>query len=259
MKKYQKSSVTLVGAGPGHAELISLKGLKAIKEANVILYDSLASEEILEYAHEDTLLIYVGKSLGKYIYTQDQINELIVKYANAYGHVVRLKGGDPFVFGRGYEELEYVRRHGIECTIISGISSSVAVPASIGIPVTSRGYADSFWVLTGTTRDGQLSQDIHLATQSNATIIILMGMSRLADICQLFEQAGKGKLPAAVIQHGTRQNCQYTIASVDTLYDKAQANKLCNPAVIILGEVVSLHSEFEQIKEQAKALQLQSI
>jgi uroporphyrin-III C-methyltransferase len=249
MQKTITPKLTLVGAGPGNAELISLKGLRAIKTANVILYDALASEEILEYASADTLLIYVGKSLGHYKYTQAQINELIVKYAYTYGHVLRLKGGDPFVFGRGFEELSYARQYGIDTEVVSGISSCISVPASIGIPVTHRGLAESFWVITGTTKTGELSADIKLAAKSNATIVILMGMSKLQQICEIFTEAGKAHTPVAVIQNGSRSNSRYAIANISNITDAVTENKLTNPAVIVIGEVVSLQQRFSAIME----------
>jgi uroporphyrin-III C-methyltransferase len=236
--------LTLIGAGPGDIELITLKGIRSIKSADVILYDALANQELLEYARPEALRIYVGKRLGKYVYTQDEINHKIVQLALEYGHVVRLKGGDPFVFGRGFEEIEYARNFNIECNIISGVTSAIAAPASVGIPVTTRGYAESFWVITGTTKSGQLSNDIELAAQSSATIVILMGMSKLAQICEIFERNHKSQMPMAIVQNGTRDNVKYVIGTVASITDQANTQRIENPAVIVIGEVVSLHPEF---------------
>lgn len=236
--------ITLIGAGPGDVELITLKGIKAIKTADVILYDALANEELLEYAKPNTQLVYVGKRLGKYVYTQEEINYKVVQFALQYGHVVRLKGGDPFVFGRGFEEIEYARAFNIECEVVSGVTSAIAAPASIGIPVTTRGYAESFWVITGTTKTGSLSKDIELAAQSSATIIILMGMSKLAHICNLFNKHGKATTPVAIVQNGTKENARYVLGTVEDIAYKSKVEELSNPAVIVIGEVVSLHPEF---------------
>ncbi len=236
--------ITLIGAGPGDVELITLKGIKAIKTADVILYDALANEELLEYAKPTTQLVYVGKRLGKYVYTQEEINYKVVQLALQYGHVVRLKGGDPFVFGRGFEEIEYARAFNIHCEVISGVTSAIAAPASVGIPVTTRGYAESFWVITGTTKTGSLSKDIELAAQSSATVVILMGMSKLSQVCDLFSQHGKANTPVAIVQNGTKENARYVLGTIDDIQYKSKVEELSNPAVIVIGEVVSLHPEF---------------
>ncbi len=144
--------LTLVGAGPGNGELITLKGIKSLKTADVVLYDELVSTEILDFAPEAALKIYVGKKVGEASFSQDEINGLIVRLARKRGHVVRLKGGDSFVFGRGHEEMEYARDHDITCEVVPGVSSCIAVPASLEIPVTRRGVSESFWVITGTTQ-----------------------------------------------------------------------------------------------------------
>ncbi len=239
--------LTLIGAGPGDIELITLKGIRAIKTADVILYDALANEELLEYARPDALRIYVGKRLGKYVYTQEEINYKIVTLALEYGHVVRLKGGDPFVFGRGFEEIEYAKAFNVECEIVSGVTSAIAAPASVGIPVTSRGFSESFWVITGTTKKGELSRDISLAAQSSATIVILMGMSKLSEICEIFVENGKAEMPMAIIQNGTRRNVKSVVGTVSTIVEKTITEKISNPAVIVIGEVVSLSEKFADV------------
>src|SRR5688572_2474172 len=170
-------TLTLVGAGPGDPELISLKGLKALQKANVILYDALVSKELLTVAQPGCKLVYVGKRKGKKEFPQEEINKLLVFYATRFENVVRLKGGDPNVFGRGHEELEFVSKHNIHVEIIPGISSAIAAPTAAGIPLTKRGLNESFWVITGTLSSGQMSNDIQLASQSSATVIILMGVT----------------------------------------------------------------------------------
>lgn len=236
--------LTLVGAGPGDAELITLKGIKAIQSANVVMYDALANDILLDYAPKDALLLYVGKRKGDHYLKQTEINDLIVNYALKYGHVVRLKGGDPFVFGRGFEEIEFAEQHGIETEVIPGVSSSIGVAARQGIPITHRDIARSFWVVTGHTQNDELPEDIHLAAQSSATVVILMGMGKLHEIVEIFSFYGKSKTPMAIIQNGTTPEEKYVIGQVNSIEEKVVERKIKNPAVIIIGEVVSLHKEY---------------
>ena len=230
--------LTVVGAGPGDPELITLKAIRAIKEANVIMYDALINECLLEYASPETEFIFVGKRKGCYAYQQDQINELIVARAKSHGHVVRLKGGDPFIFGRGAEELDYAKQYGIETFMVPGISSALAVPAYQGIPLTKRGSSESFWVITGTTKSHRLSNDIKLAAKSTATVVILMGMGKLQEIVDVFSKAGKQELPVAIIQNGTTKSEKCGIGTVQTICKVAEEKKLSSPAIIVLGNVV---------------------
>lgn len=229
--------LTVVGAGPGDVELITLKAVKALQNANVVLYDALVNPELLEYAPAAEH-IFVGKRKGCYAYQQEQINELIVSRAKSHGHVVRLKGGDPFVFGRGAEEMEYAAGHGVGVSMVPGISSSVAVPAAQHIPVTKRGATESFWVITGTTKKHELSQDVHLAAKSNATVIILMGMSKLPKIVELFKKEGKSETPIAIVQNGTRTDEKVGIGTISTIEVEVERQQLSNPAIIVIGEVV---------------------
>jgi uroporphyrin-III C-methyltransferase len=233
------SKLTVVGAGPGAIDLITLKAIKVLKTADVVLYDALVNDELLEYVNPKAELIFVGKRRGCYTHQQEQINELIVVRAKSHGHVVRLKGGDPFIFGRGAEEMEYAASFGIETAMVPGISSSLAVPASQNIPLTKRGSAESFWVITGTTKEHQISTDIALASKSNATVVILMGMGKLAEIVKLFQQEHKNNLPVAIIQNGTTSKEKVGIGTVDTILDIVKENDLSNPAIIVLGEVVN--------------------
>jgi uroporphyrin-III C-methyltransferase len=230
--------LTVVGAGPGDEDLITLKAIKAIKSANVILYDALINEALLNYATDDTELIFVGKRKGCYAFQQEQINELIVAKAKEKGHVVRLKGGDPFVFGRGAEEIDYVRQFGLETFVVPGISSAIAVPAYQGIPLTKRGASESFWVITGTTKQHQLSNDVALAAKSTATVVILMGMGKLAEIVQTFSKENKQDTAIAIIQNGTRDNENVGIGTINTIEKIVSEKKLANPAIIIIGDVV---------------------
>ncbi len=236
--------LTLVGAGPGDIDLITVKGVQAIANARVILYDALVNPELLKYAPKNALKIYVGKRKNKHTYTQDQINSLIVDVAFSYGNVVRLKGGDSFVFGRGYEELAYAELFNIETAVIPGLSSSISVPALQGIPVTNRGTSESFWVITATTSKGQLSNDIKLAAQSTATVVILMGLNKLKEIVEVFQTQGKQDVAVAIIQNGSLPTEKIALGTIDTIVDIAIHEKLEAPAIIVIGEVVKLHASF---------------
>lgn len=242
-----QAKLTLVGAGPGDAELITLKGIRALQKADVVLYDALANHSLLEYAPEGAIMVNVGKRKGQHSYAQFEINQMIVEYALKFGHVVRLKGGDPFVFGRGYEELEYARAFGIETEVIPGVSSSVGVAGVNQIPITHRDIARSFWVVTGHTSDGLLPHDLRLAAQSSATVVILMGMSKLAEIVEIFSENGKKETPIAIIQNGTTARQKSLFGQVQSIEAQVEASGISNPAVIIIGEVVSLHPDYIKV------------
>lgn len=244
-----RGRLTVVGAGPGDMELITLKAIKTLENADVVLYDALVNEELLDYA-KNAELIFVGKRKGCYAYQQEQINELIVSRTKSAGHVVRLKGGDPFVFGRGSEEMEYAASHGLEVAMVPGISSSLSVPAYQNIPVTKRGSSESFWVITGTTKEHKLSADVALAAKSSATVVILMGMSKLPQIVELFKGEGKADMPIAIIQNGTRDNEKVGVATIATIVDVVEKEKLSNPAIIIIGEVVKHREALVEAKNK---------
>ena len=245
-----KPKVTLVGAGPGDPDLFTLKGAKALAEANVVLYDALANDEILAHVPKNAIKIFVGKKIGNHAYTQDQINQLIVDNALTYGNVVRLKGGDPFIFGRGSEEIEFIESFGIETVVVPGISSVVAVPASQGISITKRGVSESFWAITGTTSDRKLSSDIALAAQSSATVVILMGMHKLPQIIDLFQKEAKGDLPVAIIQNGTTSDEKVGVGTVNSILEIVKEKKLSSPAIIVLGEVVRESNKLKGFYEE---------
>ncbi len=233
--------LSLVGAGPGDPDLITLKAIKTIQQADVILYDALANHALLDYASPEAITRFVGKRYGCHALSQSEINHLIIAYAFSHGRVVRLKGGDPFVFGRAQEEIETARQHGIDIEIIPGISSAIAVPAMQMIPLTCRGINESFWVTTGTTQSGDISADIQLAAQSSATVIILMAMSKLEQIMDIFSAYGKKETPVAIIQDGTTDKEKIIIGAVKDISFRSQHAGITNPAIIIVGEVVSLH------------------
>lgn len=237
------TKLILIGAGPGDPELVTLKAIRKLKQADVVLFDALANEELLSYCKEDCIKQFVGKRYGCHALSQSEINNLILEYSSKYQCVVRLKGGDPFIFGRAWEEITMAQSAGIDVEVVPGISSALAVPASQMIPVTARGTNESFWVVTGTTQSGDISGDIKLAAQSTATVVILMAMSKLEKITELFTACGKAETPAAIIQNGTLPTEKIITGKVKDIYFRAQYAGLENPAIIIIGNVVTLRGE----------------
>jgi len=230
--------LTVVGAGIGDPDLITVKAIKALQTADVVLYDALVNESLLDYAPAIATRIYVGKRRGAKAYTQDEINERIVAYAKCCGHVVRLKGGDPFVFGRGLEEMQFAQERDIDTAYIPGISSSIAGAGSAGIAVTLRGASRSFWTLTATTDTGELNPEIFTAAQTDATVVILMGLSKIGEIAAAFRAVGKSDLPVAVIQNASLVEQHEVFGTVSDIAEQVEKFSIGSPAVIIVGEVV---------------------
>jgi len=232
----------VLGAGPGDPDLITMKGYKVLQEANVILYDNLANKELLAIARDDCEKIYVGKQpYGSYT-PQETIHEMIKHYAFTKDKVVRLKGGDPFIFGRGFEEIMYARANGIKTHFIPGITSMQASGFE-DIPLTHRLMSEGVWMITGTKKDGSLSADLRLAMQSNATVVIYMGMKQITTIAETYIQEQKGSTPAAIIQNASLPHQKSAIGLVKDLPNMALENQLTYPAIIIIGDVVSLHGQ----------------
>lgn len=239
-----KPKVSIVGAGPGDKDLITVKGLKALQTAQVVLYDALINMDLLNEAPESSLKIFVGKRAGKPCIKQDSINELIVEMAHEYGHVVRLKGGDPFIFGRGHEEMTFAKACNIDVNIVPGISSAISLPLLQQVPVTRRNVSESFWVLTGSTKDHKLSNDIRLAAMTSATLVILMGIRKLPIIQQILLDEGKENLPMMVIQSGSTVDEKVVVGNVIDIVDLVQQAQIGTPGIIVIGEVVALHPQF---------------
>jgi uroporphyrin-III C-methyltransferase len=239
------SKVYLTGAGPGDIELLTIKALRVIQSADVIIYDKLANPEMLKEAKSGTLFIYVGKADKHHIMPQEQINETIYRCALEYENVVRLKGGDPFVFGRGGEEALYLQERGVAFEIIPGISSAISVPAYAGIPVTHRGVAVSFRVITAhETPDKKTPQLLWEEIKSDETLVFLMGMHNLEKITQNLLKVGKPKnYPIAVISKGTTPQQQVVVGTLQNISKKAK--DLPTPATIVVGKVVHLRKKLE--------------
>jgi uroporphyrin-III C-methyltransferase len=236
--------LSIVGAGPGDPDLITLKAIKVLQTADVLLYDALIADSLLEYVPSHCLKIYVGKRSGKHSYIQSTINKMIVDFAFGYGHVVRLKGGDPFVFGRGFEEVEAAANHQIPCQVVPGVSSAMAVPAMQGIPLTHRGLSNSFQVITATDKNGDINPELALAAQSNGTLVVLMGYQKLGEIVSTFKSIHRFELPVAVIENGTTAKEKIITGRVYDIEDKLTTHQLTGPVLLIFGEVVSLHEQF---------------
>ncbi|MEO9512098.1 MAG: uroporphyrinogen-III C-methyltransferase [Flavobacteriaceae bacterium] len=236
--------VTLVGAGPGSKDLITIRGIRALQKANVVIYDALIDLDLLKEIPSHIPKIYVGKRCGNHGATQETINELLVTNAFIYGHVVRLKGGDPFVFGRASEEIEHLESFGIPVSVVPGVTSAIAVPESQGIPLTKRGVSSSFWIVTATKKTGDLSEDLKYASQSSATIVILMGVRKIKEIAIEVKGYRGGLTPIALIQNGTMPNETCCIATLNTIETILASADVSMPGIIVIGNVVAEHPAF---------------
>ncbi|MCX6050032.1 MAG: uroporphyrinogen-III C-methyltransferase [Chloroflexi bacterium] len=233
----------LVGAGPGRADLITVRGLRLLQRADVILYDRLVATELLLEARAEAKLIYVGKGPGHHTASQEEINQQLVAYVRAGHQVVRLKGGDPFVFGRGGEEALALQAAGLPFEIVPGISAALAVPAYAGIPVTHRGIATSFAVVTGHECTSS-SQTDWAALARMPTLIVMMGVEHIEQIAERLIQAGRAAdTPSAAISWGCTDQQQVVSATLKTIAFAIEATELVSPAVIVIGDVAALHEE----------------
>ena len=242
--------VYLVGAGPGDAELITVKGLKCLQKADVILYDRLVSPLLLDEAKKSAKRIFCGKSPNCHVLKQEAITQLLIRYAQAGKTVVRLKGGDPFVFGRGAEEAEALVDKNIPFEIVPGITSSIAASAYAGIPVTHREYSSSVTLVTGHRKE---DYDLKKLATTGDTLAIYMGMSQLKEICQALIAEGKSnKTPVALIHWGTTVDQKTIVGTLGTIHQLAKEANIKNPTMIIIGEVVRLREKlqwFEQLSD----------
>lgn len=245
------AKVYLIGAGPGDPDLITIKGLECIKRADTIIYDYLASEALLAHARPETKLIYVGKKgFSKHI-TQDQINSIIIEEATGEAAacpfdermIVRLKGGDPFVFGRGGEEAQALRKHGIEVEVVPGVTSGIAAPASAGIPVTHRGVSTSVAFITGNEDPTKAESDIDWEGIAHGaqTLCFYMGIKNLPFICEKLITAGRSpRTPVALIRWGTTPKQEELFGNLEDIAQKAEEAGFQAPAIIVVGDVVGL-------------------
>lgn len=245
--KHNKGCVYLVGAGPGDAGLITLRGYKLLLRAECVVYDRLVSEELLKEVPDTCECIYVGKENHHHTLSQEEINALLVEKAGQYGTVVRLKGGDPYVFGRGGEEALYLLEHGISFEVVPGVTSAVAAAAYAGIPVTHRGIATGFHVVTAHDRRDELAElDFDALARGNETCVFLMGLSKLEEIAERLMAAGmKPSRSAAVISHGTMPEQQCVTGCLENIAKKVREEEMISPAVIVVGDVVELREKLQ--------------
>lgn len=243
-----KGIVYLVGAGPGDTELLTLKGEKRLRNCEVLVYDRLANEDFLELIPSGCEKIYVGKVVGNHSWKQEDINEIIVKKALEGKRVVRLKGGDPFVFGRGGEEIISLKMAGIPYEVVPGITSAIAAATYAGIPVTHRGISRSFHVITGHTMEGEESvPDFKTLAQIEGTLIFLMGMGNLDTITKSLMDHGKNvSTPVALVSNGTTKEQKVVKGTLSTIVSIAEEEQVKAPAVIIIGDVVNLEMKNEK-------------
>jgi len=252
-----RGKVFIVGAGPGDPKLITLRGRECLERADVVVYDRLVSPRLLRYVKNDAKLVYVGKSPGNHTLAQDEINQLLVDEALDGKIVTRLKGGDPFVFGRGGEEAATLVQHGIEFEVVPGITSAIAVPAYAGIPVTHRGLSQSFAVITGhgegTQKDSKKETQINWSTLSESigTLVFLMGVGQLPEIVRQLTTNGRTpQTPIALIRWGTRREQQTITGTLEDIVEQVLAADFQPPAVTIVGEVVRLRDQLAWIEKK---------
>jgi uroporphyrin-III C-methyltransferase/precorrin-2 dehydrogenase/sirohydrochlorin ferrochelatase len=232
--------VHLLGGGPGDPELITVRARRLLAEADVVVADRLGPRSLLGELGEDVLVIDVGKLPGNHPVPQDEINALLVEHALAGRRVVRLKGGDPYVLGRGGEEAEFCRQHGVEVEVVPGVTSAISVPSAAGIPVTHRGIADGFSVVTGHEEIAALPGG------RNHTVVLLMGVNALAASAAVLATGARGAdCPVAIIEDGYGPNQRVTIGTLATIAEQAQSRGVRSPAVVVVGDVVSLSPYFE--------------
>ncbi|HEX6733336.1 MAG TPA: uroporphyrinogen-III C-methyltransferase [Azonexus sp.] len=240
-KPFPAGGVALVGAGPGDPELITLRGYRRLQQAEVLVYDNLVSPEVVDFCPACTERIYVGKMAGRHTASQGEINRLLLAQVRTGKRVVRLKGGDPFVFGRGGEELDFLLGHGIPVEIVPGITAALGAAASFGFPLTHRDYAQSCVFVTGHLKDHSISLNWRALAQPNQTLAIYMGLTGLDTIARELQAAGlPGRMPAALIYRATWPEQKIFPATLATLVKVAADNAIKPPALLIVGEVAGL-------------------
>ncbi|WP_317368756.1 uroporphyrinogen-III C-methyltransferase, partial [uncultured Tyzzerella sp.] len=238
--------VWLVGAGPSDFGLLTIKGKNIVERADIILYDRLVSHSIINLAREDATLIDVGKCANNHTIPQEEINNLLLKYALDGKNVVRLKGGDPFLFGRGGEELELLEKNNIPFEVINGVTSAIAVPSYNGIPVTHRDFVSSLHIITGHSKDNNINIDFKALVKLNGTLVFLMGVSALNNICNGLINFGMDRdMPVCILERGTTTKQRNIKGTLSNIYEKSIEEQVKTPAIIIVGKVCNLSEKFD--------------
>lgn len=250
----QRSSgcVYLVGAGPGDPELLTLKAVRLLERADVIVYDNLVSSGVLDFACPDAQRIFAGKRRNEHTLRQEQINGLLVQLAREGKQVVRLKGGDPFVFGRGGEEMQALAAHGVDFEVIPGVTAACGVASYAGIPLTHRDHAQGCLFVTGHLKDGSANLDWEALVRPHQTVVIYMGLNALPDICrQLMAHGAPATRPIAAVQHGTLSTQQVLTGTLNDLPTKVAGSGFTSPSLLIVGDVVKLHGALHWFDPQS--------
>jgi uroporphyrin-III C-methyltransferase/precorrin-2 dehydrogenase/sirohydrochlorin ferrochelatase len=248
---HQHGEVYLVGGGPGDPDLLTFRALRLMQQCDVCVYDKLVSPEVLDLVRRDAELIYVGKSRDQHTLPQEEINQLLARLALAGKRVLRLKGGDPFIFGRGGEEIETLMQQGVPFQVVPGITAANGVSSYAGIPLTHRDYAQACLFITGHLKNGVLDLDWMAMARPKQTVVIYMGLVGLEQICQqLIAHGVPATMPAAVIQQGTTQNQRVVSANLSELASKVAAAKMKAPCLTIIGEVVQLRDTLNWFEPQ---------
>nr|ACF98046.1 putative uroporphyrin-III C-methyltransferase NirE [uncultured bacterium 888] len=249
-----EGEVALVGCGPGDPELLTLRALRVLREAQVIVYDHLVSNAILELARPGARRIYVGKESGRHTLPQERINALMIALANEGLRVARLKGGDPFVFGRGGEELQALARSGVDVRVVPGITAACGVAASTGVPLTHRDHAHSCIFVTGHLHDGTMDLDWEGLARPSQTIVVYMGLKGLPILSrELIRHGLPAATPAMIVSQGTLSSQRVVTGTIETLPRRAAAEKLEPPTMIVIGEVVSVRTALKEHAEAGRA------
>jgi len=236
--------VSLVGAGPGNPELLTLRALRVMQRAHVVLYDHLVARELLDFVRRDAERVYVGKVRDRHALGQHEINDLMVRLAREGKRVVRLKGGDPFIFGRGGEEIETLAEEGIPFQVVPGITAASGVASYAGIPLTHRDYAQSCMFVTGHLKDGTMNLDWAALARPKQTVVVYMGLHGLDTLCaKLIEHGMPDSTPIAIVQHGTQPTQRVITGTLKTLPAIAEREKPQAPTLIIVGGVVTLREK----------------
>lgn len=240
----KKGEVFLVGGGPGDPDLLTFRALRLMQQCDVCVYDKLVSHEVMELVRRDAELIYVGKARDQHTMPQEEINELLARLALEGKRVLRLKGGDPFIFGRGGEEIETLMQHGVPFQVVPGITAANGVSSYAGIPLTHRDYAQACLFITGHLKDGTLDLDWQAMARPNQTVVVYMGLVGLAQICEkLIEHGVSASMPVAVVQQGTTPRQKVVTATLADLAEKVAAAEMKPPCLTIIGEVVKLREK----------------
>lgn len=250
-----KGKVYLVGAGPGDPELLTIKALKTLRKADVVFYDDLVSPRILGVCRKKIQLVYVGKRLGIHSCLQDEINSKLIQAANEFKTVVRLKGGDPSIFGRVGEEFAALLREGIQCEIVAGITTASGVASSLGFPLTHRDYAREILFLSGHKKDGANSEGFRNLNCVGKTVVVYMGLNSIDLIVSELLDAGNTKeTPIAVIQNATLDTERVFTGNLDSIQTIIAENEVKSPAILVIGEIVRFYTEMENLKNDCSSI-----